>query len=121
MIKKDLEKLNTSDIYSILLFALAKFKDVPEYSTLSQLVYVLDKSSLLNLCQYFGGLTITIPTIRDMQTLVYALLVYNDVNLEHKSLEQVLKNIDMKSHNIKEIRKAYYKLKDLLKDYDIQK
>ena len=42
-IKTELEKLKSVDIYSLLMFVLFKVKDVKEYSTMSELCYLLDK------------------------------------------------------------------------------
>ena len=75
-IKEEVNKLKSQDIYSLMLFALFKLKDVPEYSSLSELVYILDKDSLLKLCEYFGGMTIKIPTIKELESMVYLLLLY---------------------------------------------
>ena len=63
-IKTELDKLTTSDIYSLMLFALYKSNELPEYSTLSQLAYILDKEHLLQLCEVFGGLTINLSISR---------------------------------------------------------
>jgi hypothetical protein len=49
---------------------------VPDYMVLSELVYVLDKDNLLKLCEYFGGSTIKIPTIKELESIVYSLLLY---------------------------------------------
>ena len=70
MNKNNLLAFDNTDIYSIILFIIFKIKKLPEYAALSELVYVLDKDSLLKLCEYFGGTTIKIPTIeiRQMKT-----------------------------------------------------
>ena len=62
-IKEELQKLHEPDIWSLLLFVLFKIKDIPEYSGISELAYILDRKNLLKLCEYFGGTTITMPTI----------------------------------------------------------
>ena len=62
-IKEELNQLKETDVYSMLLFVLYKMRGIEEYSILSELAYILDKKNLLNLCEYFGGLTIKIPTI----------------------------------------------------------
>ena len=48
-IKEELAKLKDSDIYSLIMFALFKIRDIPEYSAISELSYLLDKKNLLNL------------------------------------------------------------------------
>ena len=74
-IKEELSKLKTMDVFSLLLFILYKVRDIDEYSTISELAYVLDKDNLLKLCEYFGGLTITIPTIDELENIINSLLV----------------------------------------------
>ena len=61
IITKGLNNLKEQDWYSMALFCLYKLIEVPEYSSLGELPYVLDKENLLNLCEYFGGQTIKIP------------------------------------------------------------
>lgn len=97
----DLDSLKVNDIYSLILFALYKYKNIPQYSTLSELVYILDKDSLLKLCEYFGGMTIKIPTIEDIEILIYALLVYQKVDIQGEDFSVVLKELELKSFRIK--------------------
>ena len=73
MYKSNIKNLKDADLYSLMLFALYRMTDIPEYSSLSQMAYVLDKDNLLNLCEYFGGQTITIPTTKDLESLIYSL------------------------------------------------
>ena len=83
-IKQELEKLKAPDLWSLMLFVLYKVRDIPEYSSLSELAYVLDEKNMLRLCEYFGGTTITIPTIDEMEKMIYGLLLYYYV--EHQNL-----------------------------------
>ena len=62
---KDLTTLKEPDLYSLSMFTLYKLVDIPEYSSISELSYILDKTNLLKLCEYFGGTTIKIPTLND--------------------------------------------------------
>ena len=62
-IKNELQKLHNIDIWSLMLFVLYNYQKVPEYSSISELAYILDERNLLKLCEYFGGQTIKIPTI----------------------------------------------------------
>ena len=73
-VKKTYENLKSQDIYSLVLFCLYKLKDVPEYSSLSELAFVMDKDNLLNFCEYFGGQTIKVPTIQELKDIMFALL-----------------------------------------------
>lgn len=117
-IKTELEKLKSVDIYSLLMFALFKIKDTKEYSTLSELCYLLDKKDFLKLCEYFGGLTITIPTIEEVEDLVMSLLLYQQVDIDGVDYEQAMENILKKTSNEKKIKATYVELKEVLKNYE---
>jgi hypothetical protein len=57
-VKNELLNIKELDIYSLILFALFKLRDIPDYLALSELVFLMDKKELLKLCEYFGGMTI---------------------------------------------------------------
>lgn len=116
-IKTNLDTLKKKDIYSLMLFVLYKFKDVPEYSTLSELTYVLDTNNLLRLCELYGGTTITIPTIQEMEEILNALLLYQKVNLEHKDMNEVLESFQLTLNEKRKLLKIYEELCDVLKNY----
>lgn len=116
-IHKELDKLTNSDIYSLMLFALYKANEIPEYSSLSQLSYILDKNNLLKLCEFYGGTTIYIPTIYELETLLNALLLYQKVDIEHRELEEELDKMRASIGTTTEIRKFYLLLKDVLNKY----
>ena len=116
-IHKELDKLTSSDIYSLMLFGLYKANEIPEYSSLSQLSYILDKSNLLKLCEFYGGTTIYIPTIYELETLLNALLLYQKVDIEHRELEEELDKMRASTGTTTEIRKFYLLLKDVLNKY----
>lgn len=116
-IKSDLSMLKTKDIYSLILFALFKLRDTAEYSALSELAYLLDKESLFNMCEYFGGMTIKIPTISDLEVVVYALIMYTKIDIEGNKEDSVVSELNLAGKDLTEVRKTYEKLKDVLKDY----
>lgn len=120
-IKTNIEKLNTTDIYSLMLFALFKMRDIKEYSTLSELVYVLDRKSLMNFLETFGGMTITVPTKGELQILVNSLLLYQLVDIENKDYQESLDSLDIKTFAKKDIETIYFKLKSILEEYDFNR
>jgi hypothetical protein len=117
-IKRELDNLKEADIYSLLLFALYKANELPEYSSLSQLSYILDKDNLLKLCEYFGGTTIRIPKISELELLLNSLLVYQLVDIEHNSLETVLEDMKIKTGSNRDIKMHYLNIKELLSQYN---
>lgn len=116
-IKTEIAKIKDVDIYSIMMFTLYKMMDVPEYSTLSELSYILDKENLFKLCEYFGGTTIHIPTIDEMETMVYTLILYQYVNVEGMPYDDAIKVIGHKSSELRKVKGAYVKLCEVLKQY----
>lgn len=121
MIREQLTKLKDIDIYSLMLFALYKTKDIPEYASLSELVYILDKDSLLKLCEYFGGTTLKIPTIEQLESLVYALILYQYVNIEHMQYDEAVKLVGHCSKDLRNVKSDYCKLCKVLEQYDFTK
>lgn len=117
-IKQELDNLTESDIYSLMLFALYKTNELPEYSSLSQLSYILDKPNLLKLCEYYGGTTIRIPTISELELLLNSLLVFQLVDIEGKSLDEVLSTVKAKMGSNLEVKRNYYVIKELLSNYN---
>lgn len=120
-VKAKLNELKVTDVYSIILFALYKLKDSEEYSTLSELAYILDKKSLFNLCEQFGGMTITIPTIKEFKVVVNSLLLYQYVNIENIPFNQAIQLLEKEEFLIKDIKDCYYKLVGILDKYEFKR
>lgn len=120
-IKERLLTFKDVDIWSMVLFTLYKIKDLPEYSTISELAYVLDKDNMLKLCEYFGGLTIRIPTIDEMEEIVYALVLYQHVNIDHMEYDDAIKMLGEKSSNFRNIKSSYLKVCEVLNNYEFSK
>ena len=116
-IQRGLTTLKERDLYSLSLFCLYKLIGTKEYSSLSELVYILDKENLLNLCEFFGGQTIYIPTPDELETLTYSLLLYHYVKVEHMEYTAALKLIGHESKDLRAVKASYAKLCDVLKDY----
>lgn len=116
-VKEDLAKLNEVDSYSLILFVLYKLREVPEYAAISELAYVLDKDNLLKLCEYFGGLTIKIPTIEELEEIVHSLLLYQYVNIDNMSFEEALKLLGKRTTDIRIVKRNYNKIKEVLEQY----
>ena len=116
-IKDELTKLKKTDLFSLLLFTLYKIRDVEEYSTISELAYVLDKDNLLNLCEYFGGITIKIPTIDELESILNSLLIYQYVNIDGYSYNEAIKKIGFDSYQLRKIKKDYNKIVSVLDKY----
>lgn len=120
IVTQGLNNLKERDLYSLSLFSLYKLIGIPEYSSLSELVYVLDKDNLLNLCEYFGGQTIKIPTTTELESLVYSLLLYQYVKIEKMDYDEAIKLIGHESKDLRAVKSNYRKLVDVLQNYTFQ-
>lgn len=116
-IKTELNNLKNADIYSLMLFTLYQCQKTNEYSALSELAYILDEKNLLSLCEYFGGMTITIPKIEELELLLCGLSIYKSINIDGLNAENSL--IPYQNHplGVDEIKKAYLKVSDVMENY----
>lgn len=121
-IKPNLNQLQLSDIYSLMLFILYKVQEIPEYAVLSELCYLLDGSNLNRLLTYFAGKTITIPTEEEFAILTNALLLYQYVNINKESFtyaESKLKSVTAKQKEA--ITDLYLKIIPILNNYNFNR
>lgn len=112
-----LEQLKSSDIYSLMLFVLFKLKDSEKYATLSELAYIFDKESLLDFCQYYGGTTITVPTISELELVLNGLLLFQQVDLNHKDFTEELSKFDLKKNSKEQLISIYKEIRNALENY----
>ena len=121
-VKKSLDSLHLSDIYSLMLFICYKIQDIPEYAILSELCYLLDGANLTRLLTYFSGKTITIPTEEEFAVLAKALLLYQYVNIEGKSLTEAYSKLTEVTAKQKEkITDLYLKIIPIMNNYNIDR
>lgn len=118
-LKEEMATLKNQDTYSLMLFVLFKLRDIPEYSTLSELIYVLNKKEFLKLCEYFGGTTIRIPHIEELYSIVNSLILYQYINIEKKDMDSAIKLLDCNKRDLKKIKEDYYKIVDILSKYSL--
>lgn len=105
-IKESLKLLNEDDITGTILYLIYKLSNEPKYSTLSQLVYILDKESLFKLCSIFGECEIKIPTVDELRMYTGALYIYYAIKYDHISFDKAFNSLKMDNIN----RKAIYDL-----------
>lgn len=119
-----LEKLNeldTIDVYSLALFILYKLQGDSKYSTLSELVYLLDKNELFDFINYYSGMTITIPTKEELKSVFDVLLVYIDVNINHKELQTAIGERNLNNNQLTEFINLYSKVSEIISNYNFKK
>ena len=120
-IDRALNELKLTDIYSILLFALFKLKDDAKYSTLSELCYIIDNQSFIDMLKYFGGKTITFPTLSEFKDLVDSLCLYELVNMDKMDYSRALKELNIEKNRMKNISELYQKVCYILSTYNFKR
>ena len=120
-IMESIAKLDKSDLYSMLLFTLYKMREIPEYSALSELSYILDNDNLTKLLAFYGGMTIRIPTLEELRLVTQALVLYQYVNIENGDLEEGLNVISNKEFKISDLLETYQKIVEVVRDYDFDR
>ena len=119
--KKSLDTLKDTDVYALSMFVLYKLVDVKEYSIIGELPYVLDKTNLLNFCNYFGGRTIKGPTMSELYSVMYLLLLYQYTKIEGKTYDEAISIIGYKSSELRHVKSAYNKLCKILDTYNFER
>lgn len=118
-LRTTVEDLTKPDTYSLILFAISKLKDIPEYQGLCELSYILDNNSLVNFLDYYGGMTIKVPTKAEFRQIVDALLIYEYVNIEGNKLSAAGKDLNITLTN--DVKETYSKLSEIIKDYNFNR
>lgn len=121
-IRNTLENLTEEDTYSLMLFSLYLLKDLPEYSVLSELIYTLDKESLLKLLKLFGGQTIAIPTLKELKLAAQCLVLVRDVTIEGKDFNKAIRDLNINDlYSLEEVREMYDALCTSLERYNFNR
>lgn len=115
-----INNMNKKDVYSMLLFTLYKLKDDPKMSTLSELCYILDGDNVSKFFSYYGGLTITIPTLKEFRLVLKCLEIYLYVNMEGEDFEDVVNYVN-DEFTKEEIKETYQKLLDVINNYEFER
>ena len=117
----NLKDLKDNDIYSMSMFALYKLVDVDEFSIMGELPYILDKKNLLNFCNYFGGRTIKVPTLGELYSVLYLLLLYQYTKIENIPYDIAVKKIGFKQSELRNVKISYNKICEVLDKYNFER
>lgn len=121
-IKKNLNNLHLSDIYSLILFILFKVQDIPEYAVTSELCYLLDGANMTRLLTYFAGRTVTFPTESEMTVVTNALLMYQYINIDGDTFTTAQNKLGKLTKKEKDrVTELYVQLLPIMKQYNIDR
>ena len=105
-----LNKLTEKDVYGKILMLLYELKNDEKYSTLSSLIWALDKDNLLNFLTIFEGVELKVPRIYDLKVLVAGLQVFQAVQFESKDLDEALNDVATSDISKDSIRETYFRI-----------
>ena len=117
-ITKDLNTLRDDDLITIILYCIYKFTDDPDYATISELVYALDKDSMYKLCATFGGVTLKIPTLAEYKKMIKVVLVFDYVNREGLTFTEACKKAEIDDADLDEVIKMYSLFSEVIESYE---
>ena len=119
-ITKSLNAMDEKDVYSLMLFILFCMKNVPEYAVLSELVFAVDRENLMNLLSIFGGTTIRIPTVHEMNVILSGMIAYTMCTFDGADLSDAVKEAKRPDVTTKEIMEVYETVSEVMKNYDFE-
>ena len=121
-IKKSLNNLHLSDIYSLMLFILFKVQEIPEYAVTSELCYLLDGANMTRLLTYFAGKTVTFPTETEMTVVTNALLMYQYINIDGETFTAAQNKLgDLTKKEKDKVTELYVQMLPIMKQYNIDR
>lgn len=115
-IVKNIKILNEQDDLNKLLYFIYLLSDDKEYSYLSELIYALDKDSLLNFCSIFGGCTIKVPTLSELQFYTKICLLFQLVS--NGSDYETACNDSGLDPNDKKVKELFLKMTGIFNEYE---
>ncbi len=100
--------------YYIALMLLYFLKGEKKYSTISEMVYLLDRENFLNLVQYYGGQEVYIPNNEEIITALKTVLLYQYRVINKLSWAESLKKAGFSSSESTNARGLYIALEQVL-------
>lgn len=113
-----MSNLRKSDVYSILCSFLYDLHQIPEYTTLSELCYLLDIDSFMNFIKYFSGKTIKVPTKKEFSDAMQVLLLFQYYEIEKRPWKDCLIMCDIPTSKGKLMHNKLDKLKETMQKYN---
>lgn len=115
----NLDRISKEDAVSIASSLLYTLKGHPQYSTVSELSYLLDYENFLKLVTYYGGMTIRIPTEEEINEMLKVLLLYQYYIVEEMPWLSALKKAGYKEEDSISAKNKLFYLKKTLNSQEI--
>lgn len=114
----DLSFLNPQEAYSVAVALLYAIRSQPQYSTISELPYLLDYASFMKFIKYYEGQTIRIPSFEEINNVLKILLLYQYHDIEGIEWKDALLRAGFKEEESLSVKTKLQIFKKLLKAQD---
>jgi hypothetical protein len=115
----NLNRISKEDTLSIATSLLYSLRGFPQYSITSELSYLLDYDSFIKLITYYGGMTIRIPSIDEINDIIKILLLYQYYTVEGIDWKDALEKSGFKQEESRSAQVKLTNLKKLLSEQEI--
>lgn len=115
----NLDRLNKEDVMSVATSLLYTMRGFPSYSVVSEIPYILDYESFLKLIKYYGGMTIRIPTIEEVNDKLRVLVLYQMKEVLKLPWDECLKKAGYSPEESSSARSSLVHFKKMLETQEI--
>ena len=113
-----LSRLSDPDAYSVMCSFLFDLKADPKYTVLSELCYMCDKKSFLNIIKYLAGTSIKIPTAEEFSDCAKLILLFQYYEIEGLPWKEAIEKSGYNDISGRKAKCRLEKLKNTLSQYN---
>lgn len=118
---KVIEEINDSqDLYYVSIILLSLLTGSNTYSNIPELALLLDSESFMNLIDYYGGVSLKIPTKEEVSNSLKAVLVYYYADVLGYSMKDAIEKADAKNDLMSVNRRLPY-IRNSINNFTIPK
>lgn len=114
-----LSELTQNDTYGILCSFLYDLKQIPKYSTISEMCYMMKPEDLKKFLTYFAGRTVTFPTKDEFNEAMQTLKLYQYYRVENRPWKECVILAGFDSGHGKKAKNLLAELEKTLETYNI--
>lgn len=115
----NLDKLKREDLFSVATALLYLLRGTPQYSTMSELFYILDYDNFIKIIKYFGGQVIRIPSSEEISDTLKILLLYQYREVEELDWKESLAKAGIPESESRSARGKVTHLRKILNSQEI--
>lgn len=111
-------KFSDPDVYSVICSFLYDLREDPKYSVLSELCYMCNKESFVNILVYLSNTTVRIPSAAEFVDCMRTLLLFQYFEVEGRPWKDAVEAAGFDPKSGKRARNKLDRIKDTLTKYN---